>query len=73
MKLLRYNFHLNEIFEQDIKDKKLNNKSINFINVPIKNNNTKEYIENCFNISLKILKINKDISLINGPINKENF
>ena len=69
-----YKFHLNEIFDQDLKNKKLNNKVINFIDVPIKNRNyTKEYIENCFCISLKILKKNKDISLINGPINKEKF
>ena len=74
MKLLRYNFYLNEISDQNIGDKKLNNKVINFIDVPIKNiNNTKEYLENCFHISLKILKKNKNISLINGPINKEKF
>ena len=73
MKLFKYKFNLNEIFDQNIK-KKLNNKVINFINVPIKNiNNTKKYLENCFNISLKILKKNKNISLINGPINKEKF
>ena len=54
--------------------KKLNNKVINFIDVPIKNRNyTKEYIENCFDISLKILKKNKNISLINGPINQRKI
>ena len=74
MKLFRYDFYLNEISDQNISDKKLNNKVINFIDVPIKNiNNTKEYLENCFHISLKILKKNKNISLINGPINKEKF
>ena len=57
-----------------MKKKKLNNAAINFINVPIKNiNDTKKYLENCFDISLKILNKNKKFSLINGPINKEKF
>ena len=74
IKLLKYKLSFNEIFNENISEKKLNNKVINFIDVPIKNiNNTKEYLENCFNISLKILKKNKNISLINGPINKEKF
>ena len=74
IKILKYKFNLNEIFNENINEKKLNNKVINFIDVPIKNiNNTKEYLENCFNISLKILKKNKNVSLINGPINKEKF
>ena len=74
MKLLGYSFNLNEIFEQNISKTKLNNKVINFIDVPIKNkNNQIKYLEDCFKISLKILKKNKNISIINGPINKEKF
>ena len=74
MFLLGYKFQLNEIFEQDINKIKLNNKVINFIDVPLKNeNDQRRYLENCFNISLKIIKNNKDISIINGPINKEKF
>ena len=74
MVLLGYKFQLNEIFEQDINKIKLNNKVINFIDVPLKNeNDQRRYLENCFNISLKIIKKNKDISIINGPINKEKF
>ena len=74
MILLGYKFQLNEIFEQDINKIKLNNKVINFIDVPLKNeNDQRRYLENCFNISLKIIKKNKDISIINGPINKEKF
>ena len=74
MILLGYKFNLNEIFEQDINKIKLNNKVINFIDVPLKNeNDQRRYLENCFNISLKIIKKNKDISIINGPINKEKF
>ena len=60
MKLLGYKFDLNEIFEQNICKIKLNNKFINFINVPLKNKHgQKKYLENCFKISLKILKKNK--------------
>ncbi len=74
MILLGYKFQLNEIFEQDINKIKLNNKVVNFIDVPLKNeNDQRSYLENCFNISLKIIKRNKDISIINGPINKEKF
>ena len=74
MKLFKYKFNLNEISDEKINKKKLCNKVINFIDVPIKNmGDTKEYIDNCFNISLRILKKNKNISLINGPINKEKF
>ena len=74
IKLFKYKFNLNELFDENISKKKLNNKVINFIDVPLKNiNDTKEYLENCFNMSLKILKKNKNISLINGPINKEKF
>ena len=74
MKLLGYKFNLNEIFEQNVCKIKLNNKYINFIDVPIDNKkDEKKYLENCFNISLKILKRNKNISIINGPINKEKF
>ena len=74
MKLLGYKFALNEIFEQNVFKIKLNNKFINFIDVPRNNKkDEKKYLENCFNISLKILKKNKNISIINGPINKEKF
>ena len=74
MKLLGYKFNLNEIFEQNISNIKLNNKVINFIDIPLKNENDQtKYLENCFKISLKILEKNKNISIINGPINKEKF
>ena len=69
-----YRFKLNEILVQDIGKIKINNKVINFINVQIENTkNIKKYLEDCFKISLTILKRNKNLSLINGPINKEKF
>ena len=74
MKLFKYKFDLNEITDQKIGNIKLNNKVINFIDIPIEDkDNTKKYLKNCFQISLKILKKNKNFSLINGPINKEKF
>ena len=74
MRQLGYNFKLNEISQTNLKNAKLNRKIINFINIPISDKkNHQKYIENCFNFSLKIIKKNKKISLINGPINKEKF
>ena len=74
MNMLGYNFKLNEIVDGNINKIKLNNKAINFINVPIKNiNDTREYLEKSFDISLKLIKKNKELPIINGPINKEKF
>ena len=74
IKLFGYKFKLNELSDQNINKIKLTSKTINFINVPIENkNNLQKYLKNCFSISLKILKKNQKISLINGPINKEKF
>ncbi|AFS47063.1 Pyridoxal phosphate biosynthetic protein PdxA [alpha proteobacterium HIMB5] len=74
MRILGFEFKLNEILEQNIYKIKHNIRTINFIDVPLMNtNDTREYIEECFNISLKILKQNKNLPIINGPINKEKF
>ena len=74
IKLFGYKFKLNELSDQNINKIKLTSKTINFINVPIENkNNLQKYLKNCFSISLKILKKNQKISLINGPISKEKF
>jgi 4-hydroxy-L-threonine phosphate dehydrogenase PdxA len=59
----------------------LNNKKINLIDVPlvysalnrIKVNNSNRYIEECFNKAIKLLKKNKKLQLINGPIIKKSF
>ena len=60
---------------------RLNKKSINIINVDYKykkifdqiSNKSNNYINTSFKIALKLLKKNKNISLINGPINKKTF
>ena len=65
---------------QNIKNYKLNNKTINLIDINYKNNKIKTkinssnlYIKNCFNIAFKILKIGLTNKFINGPINKSSF
>ena len=60
---------------------KLSKKKINIINVDLKfkkafdkiSNKSNHYIEECFQIALKLLKKNIFAGLINGPISKKNF
>ena len=77
MKILKLKILLNEIYNVN----KSKNKKINIINVDynfknafsrIKMNSNK-YIEKCFDLSLKILKKNKNYVLINGPVSKNTF
>ncbi len=76
-KILKYKLKLNEI--SDIgKSKK---EFINIINVNYKfrepfskiTKNSNKYISDCFNLGLKILKKNKKIGLMNGPVSKKHF
>ena len=77
MKILKQKVLLNEIYNVS----KSESKKINIINVDydfkdafskIKINSNK-YIEKCFDISLSIIKKNKNCVLINGPISKKTF
>ena len=72
-RLYRYNAKFNKI--NNIEKAKKN--KINLINIKIyqinKKNNINRYILDCFNKSLSILKKNKNIALINGPIEKKKF
>ena len=81
MKMLGFNFEINLIDQNNLNLRKLNNKKINIINVnynfkypfekiTVKSNN---YIKNCFEMALKILKKNKLTKFINGPISKKHF
>ena len=54
-------------FRSAIKDK------LNIINVEIKKKNYKKYISECFKKSISIIQKNKDIALINGPVDKKTF
>ena len=63
-----------KLIEFDKIDKsKINNKSINIINVNLKKKESHKYIKNCFDIAFKILNSNVSNKLINGPINKSKF
>ena len=75
---LKYTFPIKKITE--LKDAKAN--SINLINVEYKYNkifskiskSSNNYIKNCFNLSLKLIKNNRNkCILINGPISKNSF
>ena len=55
---------------------KLNNNSINLINVKLinqKKNTLNKYIKNCFDIAFQIIKNKITHKLINGPISKKKF
>ena len=77
MKKLKYNFFFNEI--SDLSNSKKD--KINIINVDYKFKKTfnkitdksNKYLKACFDLSFKILKKNKSIGLINGPISKKHF
>jgi len=77
MNYLRYKFDLNEILNINDSSHGL----INIINVDYKfdkvftciSKSSNEYIEKCFTMCVNILKNNKSISLINGPISKAHF
>ena len=61
--------------------KKLNNNKINLIDIPfkyhslgsIKIKESNDYIKRCFDKSIELLKQNKKLKLVNGPIIKKIF
>ena len=66
---------------KNLHNRKLNNKTINLININYENTkflkkkslNTRNYINQSFNVAFKILKIGLTDKIINGPINKDKF
>ena len=81
MKKLGFYFEINVIDKNFNKFKQLNNKKINLVNIEYKFNKCFEkistksnyYIEESFNVALKIIIKNKFSKLINGPISKKHF
>ena len=72
----RYNIKINEVLEITKSKKNL----INLIDIKIANKyqvssnfQTPNYISNCFDKSLSILKKNKNVVMLNGPVNKKTF
>ena len=81
MKKLRFNFKINTVDKDIAKLDTLNNKQINLVDVNYNfkrcfekiSNKSNNYIKNCFDIALEILKRNKLTKFINGPISKKHF
>ena len=81
MKKLNYNFKINLIDKKEIVINNLNNNKINIINVDFNftkpfdkiSNKSNSYINECFKIALNLIKKNKCIGLINGPVSKKSF
>ena len=81
MKKLKFNYKINIVDKDFAKLDALNNKQINLVDVNYNfkrcfekiSNKSNDYIKNCFDIALEILKRNKLIKFINGPISKKYF
>jgi 4-hydroxythreonine-4-phosphate dehydrogenase len=81
MKKLNYNYKIKLLDPKKISSIKISNKQINLINVNFDfkktfdkiTNKSKNYIEKCFKIALKLMKDKVGYALINGPINKKAF
>ncbi len=80
MKKLNYNYEVNLVNEKKLKSNLKKNK-INLLNVsytPKKafekiSSKSNKYIENCFNIAIKLIKSKISNKFINGPISKKYF
>ncbi len=81
MKKLKFKKKIKILGDKEYLSSKLNNKSINLINVNYKTNEafgkisskSNNYIENCFETAFKIIKKTNIDSLITGPISKKTF
>ena len=81
MKKLKFKSNIKIINYKNFDYKKLNNKSINLINVNYNqkkafdkiSKKSNKFIENCFKVAFELIKKKKIYKLINGPISKKNF
>ena len=81
MKKLKFKKKIKYLDPEKLYNYRLNNNSINLINVeydqkkPFEKISKKsnKFIENCFQVAFKILKKKKIYKFINGPISKKNF
>ena len=77
MRILKYKIPLHEIFNINM----ALSKKVNILNIKYKfnkafskiSNKSNRYIENSFNLALKIISTNPKVFLINGPISKKYF
>ncbi len=81
MNKLRFKKKIRILNIESLPNSKLNNKTINLININYKTHKAFEkpskksnkYIENCFKVATKLINSKYSNKLINGPIIKENF
>ena len=77
MKKLKFNFNLSTINHlNDASINKLNILNVNYINQKTFSqisSSSEKYISKCFEIAFELIKKNKKIALINGPISKKHF
>ena len=81
MKKLNFKINIKLLDFKKINNYKLNNNSINLINVNYNqktafqriSNKSNDYIRKCFEIAIILIKTNFSNRLINGPISKKNF
>ena len=81
MKKLNFKINIKLLDLKKINDYKLNNSSINLINVNYNqkkafekiSDKSNNYIRKCFEIAIILIKTNFSNRLINGPISKKNF
>jgi 4-hydroxythreonine-4-phosphate dehydrogenase len=81
MKKLKFKKKIKILDHSSINKSKLNNKTINIIDIKYNgslmfqkiNNKSNKYINNCFETSFKILKSGITNKFINGPISKTSF
>ena len=81
MQKLGFSYKINLINPNRINFQKINNKTINIIDIEYNFNNafekiskkSNDYIKKCFQVSLDLLKTKKFSGLINGPISKKKF
>ena len=81
MKQLKFKKKIKFLSLKEINNYKLNNNSINLINVDYNqkkafkkiSNKSNYYIKKCFEIAITLIKSNFTNKIINGPISKKNF
>ena len=81
MKKMNFSFRINLIKQNQISKIKLYNSKINLIDVKLNitkpfgkiSNKSSKYIDNCFDIGIKLMKNKKGFALINGPVSKKHF
>ncbi len=81
MKKLNFKKKIKLLDEGRINEYKLDNKTINLLNIDLKQNKafqkiskkSKNYIKNSFNSAYRLIKKDVTNKLINGPISKKNF